>query len=100
QLPYVWNVISPFYFEYHPLGIPQDQLCEIRQNARIIHFNGRSKPWHYSTAIRAVAITGNIWHSRNGAITRRQTEICKLGNKACWLLHTGTHADAAQIVTE
>ncbi len=47
RLPYIWNVIAPFYFDYHPLGIPQEELRAICRNARIIHFNGRSKPWHY-----------------------------------------------------
>ena len=46
-LPSVWNVIAPFYFNYHPLGIPRDELQVIRRDARIIHFNGPSKPWHY-----------------------------------------------------
>lgn len=46
-LPYIWNVITPFYFNSHPLGIPEAELRSIRQNARIIHFNGASKPWHY-----------------------------------------------------
>ena len=46
-LDYVWNVITPFYFNYHPLGIPDSETRAIRKNARIIHFNGPSKPWHY-----------------------------------------------------
>ena len=46
-LPFVWNVIAPFYFNYHPLGISSEELRSIRQKARIIHFNGPSKPWHY-----------------------------------------------------
>jgi lipopolysaccharide biosynthesis glycosyltransferase len=46
-LSYIWNVITPFYFEYHPLGIDAATLAEIRQKACIIHFNGASKPWSY-----------------------------------------------------
>lgn len=46
-IPYIWNVIVPFYFNYHPLRIPDSEIRATRQNARIIHFNGPSKPWHY-----------------------------------------------------
>ena len=46
-LSYIWNVITPFYFEYHPLGIDAVAVSEIRANARIVHFNGASKPWSY-----------------------------------------------------
>jgi lipopolysaccharide biosynthesis glycosyltransferase len=46
-LPSIWNVIAPFYFDFHPLGIPNSELQAVRRNARIIHFNGPSKPWSY-----------------------------------------------------
>jgi lipopolysaccharide biosynthesis glycosyltransferase len=46
-LPYIWNVISPFFFDYHPLGLSADELRRVREDARIIHFNGVSKPWSY-----------------------------------------------------
>jgi len=46
-LSYIWNVITPFYFEYHPLGIDAGAVEQIRRDARIIHFNGASKPWSY-----------------------------------------------------
>ena len=46
-LPFVWNVIAPFYFNYHPLGISDAELRSVRDGARIIHFNGPSKPWSY-----------------------------------------------------
>jgi lipopolysaccharide biosynthesis glycosyltransferase len=46
-LPYIYNAISPFFFEYHPLGISADELAAVRANARIVHFNGASKPWSY-----------------------------------------------------
>lgn len=47
QLDYKWNVIRPFFRE--PLALPL-RWCEIeavRREARIIHFNGASKPWSY-----------------------------------------------------
>jgi lipopolysaccharide biosynthesis glycosyltransferase len=46
-LPYMWNVIAPFYFDYHPLGISERERAAVQQGARIIHYNGPSKPWHY-----------------------------------------------------
>jgi lipopolysaccharide biosynthesis glycosyltransferase len=46
-LPYFWNVIAPFYFNYHPLGIPEAERHEVTRRARIIHFNGPMKPWFY-----------------------------------------------------
>lgn len=46
-LPYVWNVISPFFFDYHPLGIAAEELQRIRREAKIVHFNGAAKPWSY-----------------------------------------------------
>jgi lipopolysaccharide biosynthesis glycosyltransferase len=46
-LPYIWNVIAPFYFDYHPLGISDAERRAVRENARIVHFNGPSKPWSY-----------------------------------------------------
>lgn len=46
-LPYIWNVIVPFFFNYHPLGISAHELSAVRRYARIIHFNSGSKPWHY-----------------------------------------------------
>lgn len=46
-LPYYWNVISPFFFHMHDLGLPESEIAATRRNARIIHFNGMSKPWSY-----------------------------------------------------
>jgi lipopolysaccharide biosynthesis glycosyltransferase len=46
-LPFVWNVIAPFYFNLHPLGIPAAERRSVVRDARIIHFNGPSKPWSY-----------------------------------------------------
>lgn len=47
HLPYIWNVISPFYFAHHPLGLSPEEVETIRRNAKIVHFNGASKPWSY-----------------------------------------------------
>jgi lipopolysaccharide biosynthesis glycosyltransferase len=46
-LPYYWNMISPFYFLSHDLKLTPAELDEARRQARIIHFNGDSKPWSY-----------------------------------------------------
>ncbi len=48
-LPYVWNVIAPFYFpaSSHRLGLTPVQIAEITAHARIVHFNSASKPWMY-----------------------------------------------------
>lgn len=48
-LDFVWNVIAPFYFKYHPLGISNAELRAVRRDARIIHYNGPSKPWSYQS---------------------------------------------------
>lgn len=46
-LPYIWNAIVPFFLDYHPLGISDQERCAVQQNAQIVHFNSVSKPWHY-----------------------------------------------------
>jgi lipopolysaccharide biosynthesis glycosyltransferase len=46
-LDYVWNVISSFYFAYHDLRTSQAEIQRVRLGARIVHFNGASKPWSY-----------------------------------------------------
>jgi lipopolysaccharide biosynthesis glycosyltransferase len=46
-LPYYWNMISPFYFLSHDLKLTQAELDAARRDAKIIHFNGDSKPWSY-----------------------------------------------------
>jgi lipopolysaccharide biosynthesis glycosyltransferase len=46
-LSYIWNVITPFYFDYHPLGLDTVQVGQIRESACVVHFNGASKPWSY-----------------------------------------------------
>lgn len=47
HLPHIWNAISPFFINYYPLDISPKELCRIRKEVRIIHFNGASKPWSY-----------------------------------------------------
>jgi lipopolysaccharide biosynthesis glycosyltransferase len=47
RLPYVWNVISPFYKPSHPLGLPESEVLRTQQSAKIIHYNGVGKPWLY-----------------------------------------------------
>ena len=46
-LPYIYNAISPFFFDYHPMGMTRAAIDEVRTDARIIHFNGASQPWNY-----------------------------------------------------
>lgn len=46
-LPYIYNAISPFFFDYHPMGMSDDEIAAVQAAARIIHFNGASKPWSY-----------------------------------------------------
>lgn len=47
RLDYRWNVIRPFYREPIPLPLDRAEIEAIRRDARIIHFNGGSKPWSY-----------------------------------------------------
>jgi lipopolysaccharide biosynthesis glycosyltransferase len=47
ELPYIYNAISPFFFDYHPMGMSGAAIAEVRAHARILHFNGASKPWNY-----------------------------------------------------
>ena len=47
RLDYKWNVIRPFYREPLVLPLGRHEIEEIRREARIIHFNGGSKPWSY-----------------------------------------------------
>ncbi|MGC2416036.1 MAG: glycosyltransferase family 8 protein [Stellaceae bacterium] len=47
QIPYVWNVITPFYVYSYPLGLTEAAIAEVTRNAKIVHFNGASKPWMY-----------------------------------------------------
>lgn len=47
RLPYKWNVIRPFFRDPSPFLLDHAELESIRREARIIHFNGGSKPWSY-----------------------------------------------------
>jgi lipopolysaccharide biosynthesis glycosyltransferase len=47
RLDYKWNVIRPFYREPLVLPLGRTEIETIRHDARIIHFNGGSKPWSY-----------------------------------------------------
>ena len=47
RLDYTWNVIRPFYREPLVLPLERAEIEAIRREARIIHFNGGSKPWSY-----------------------------------------------------
>jgi len=46
-LDYVWNVISPYYWDEWQSELSTEDLRRIRRNARIVHFNGASKPWSF-----------------------------------------------------
>lgn len=47
KLPYIYNAVSPFFFDYHPMGMSRAEIEAVRADARILHFNGASKPWSY-----------------------------------------------------
>ena len=42
-----WNVIAPFTWINNELDYSYEQCVEIVQSAKIVHFNGQSKPWHF-----------------------------------------------------
>jgi lipopolysaccharide biosynthesis glycosyltransferase len=47
RLEYEWNVIRPFFREPLALPLSRSEIELVRREARIIHFNGGSKPWSY-----------------------------------------------------
>jgi lipopolysaccharide biosynthesis glycosyltransferase len=47
SLDYVWNAITPFFREINSLPLSKDDIARITREARIVHFNGSSKPWQY-----------------------------------------------------
>ena len=47
RLDYTWNVIRPFFHEPPTLPLSRHELENICRDAKIIHFNGGSKPWSY-----------------------------------------------------
>lgn len=46
-LDYRWNMIVPFTWKESFIPLPRDEQREIVIGACIVHYNGRSKPWHY-----------------------------------------------------
>lgn len=46
-LDYKWNAINPFFRPSHDLGLSQQVIDRVKSEARIIHYNGISKPWVY-----------------------------------------------------
>lgn len=46
-LDYIWNAISPFFKEVTSLEMPANEIARVAREARIVHFNGRAKPWNY-----------------------------------------------------
>jgi lipopolysaccharide biosynthesis glycosyltransferase len=46
-LPHKWNVISPFYYLSQDIGMTAAEIARVRSEAKIVHFNGHSKPWSY-----------------------------------------------------
>jgi len=47
RLEYKWNAIWPFFREPLVLSLPRAEIEAVRAEARIVHFNGASKPWSY-----------------------------------------------------
>jgi lipopolysaccharide biosynthesis glycosyltransferase len=49
RLDYTWNVISLYFCEQYmnELALPKDEIARVVRGARIVHFNGPSKPWQY-----------------------------------------------------
>jgi lipopolysaccharide biosynthesis glycosyltransferase len=47
RLEYKWNVMGAFFREPVALPLARAEIESVRQEARVIHFNGNSKPWSY-----------------------------------------------------
>jgi lipopolysaccharide biosynthesis glycosyltransferase len=47
KLDFTWNAITPFFREINFLAIPKEEVARVARDARIVHFNGASKPWQY-----------------------------------------------------
>ena len=47
RLEYKWNVTWPFFCDPGSLTLSQSEVEAVRREARIVHFNGSSKPWNY-----------------------------------------------------
>src|ERR1051325_5207786 len=47
RLDYRWNTTWSFYRESPSIPLTREDIERVRREARIIHFNGNSKPWSY-----------------------------------------------------
>ena len=47
RLDYKWNAIWPFFGGPMQLPLSDAEIARVRRDARIIHYNGGSKPWSY-----------------------------------------------------
>lgn len=47
KLDYTWNAITPFFRKINHLAISEAEIARVARDARIVHFNGGSKPWQY-----------------------------------------------------
>jgi lipopolysaccharide biosynthesis glycosyltransferase len=47
RIEYKWNATWPFFREPLSLPLARAEIDAVRREARIIHFNGGSKPWSY-----------------------------------------------------
>jgi lipopolysaccharide biosynthesis glycosyltransferase len=47
KLDYTWNAITPFFRKVNNLAVPGNEIARVVRDARIVHFNGGSKPWQY-----------------------------------------------------
>jgi lipopolysaccharide biosynthesis glycosyltransferase len=47
RLGYKWNVTSGFFRGPPSIPLGPEEIAAVRRDARIIHFNGSSKPWSY-----------------------------------------------------
>jgi lipopolysaccharide biosynthesis glycosyltransferase len=47
RLDYKWNTVWSFFDKSAVLPLAEEQLERVRQEARVIHFNGFMKPWSY-----------------------------------------------------
>jgi lipopolysaccharide biosynthesis glycosyltransferase len=46
-LDYKWNVINPYFRRQPCAALSEGDFARILSDARLIHFNGGRKPWHY-----------------------------------------------------
>lgn len=58
-LGFEWNVIAPFSWPKGVSTLSESQRKQVLKDARIVHFNGRSKPWHF---INSHPYKRDYWH--------------------------------------